>query len=68
MISVGHLTSVNLNNISTHKFPGRGQRDTPVAPFMVILQIIMLCPGRAAANGRVHFSRGVCMTLYKLFL
>ena len=34
------------------KFPGRGQRDTPVTDAEGITQIIMLLPGRAAAIAR----------------
>ena len=34
------------------KFPGRGQRDTPVTDAEGITQIIMLLPGRAAAVAR----------------
>ena len=34
------------------KFPGRGQRDTPVTNAEGITQIIMLLPGRAAAIAR----------------
>jgi hypothetical protein len=37
---------------SNFKFPGRGQRDTPVTDAEGITQIIMLLPGRAAAIAR----------------
>jgi hypothetical protein len=42
---VGHF-------VSNFKFPGRGQRDTPVTDAEGITQIIMLLPGRAAAIAR----------------
>jgi len=38
--------------ITNFKFPGRGQRDTPVTDAEGITQIIMLLPGRAAAIAR----------------
>ena len=38
--------------IKVFKFPGRGQRDTPVTDAEGIIQIIMLLPGRAAAIAR----------------
>ena len=38
MLSGGHLTSINLDLITKHQFPGRGQKPIPVAPFVVILQ------------------------------
>jgi hypothetical protein len=37
---------------SNFKFPGRGQRDTPVTDAEGITQILMLLPGRAAAIAR----------------
>ena len=41
-----------LTNISNFKFPGRGQRDTPVIDAHGIVEIIMVLPGRAAARVR----------------
>ena len=41
-----------LTNISNFKFPGRGQRDTPVVDAHGIVEIIMVLPGRAAARVR----------------
>ena len=38
--------------VSNFRFPGRGQRDTPVTDAEGITQIIMLLPGRAAAVAR----------------
>jgi prophage antirepressor-like protein len=38
---------------SKFKFPGRGQRDTPVATEEGIYQILMLCPGQRGAEFRV---------------
>ncbi len=37
---------------SNFKFPGKGQRDTPVTDAEGIITIIMLLPGRAAARAR----------------
>lgn len=34
------------------KFPGRGQRDTPVADLQVFLEILVILPGRLAARVR----------------
>lgn len=46
-------------NVTTYKFPGAGQRDTPVANKITIIEIISLLPGevggqtRKAASARV---------------
>ena len=37
---------------SNFKFPGRGQRDTPIADEEGIYQILMLCPGKRGAEFR----------------
>jgi prophage antirepressor-like protein len=42
---------------SKFKFPGRGQRDTPVATEEGIYQILMLCPGQRGAEFRVWAAR-----------
>ena len=40
-----------VDGISVHyRFPGRGQRDTPVADVRGIVEIVMLLPGRQAAK------------------
>jgi hypothetical protein len=39
------------------KFPGRGQQQIPTAKVDVVIQVVMLLPGAAAAAGRVPFSR-----------
>ena len=42
-----------VDGISVHyRFPGRGQRDTPVADVRGIVEIVMLLPGRQAARVR----------------
>ena len=41
-----------LTNCSNFKFSGRGQRETPVADARTIAEIIMVLPGRAAAQVR----------------
>ena len=41
-----------LTDVSTFRFPGRGQRDTPVIDAHGIVEIIMVLPGRGAARVR----------------
>ena len=41
-----------LTNCSNFKFSGKGQRETPVAEARTIVEIIMVLPGRAAAQVR----------------
>ena len=41
-----------LQDLENHKFPGPGQRDTPVLDARGAAQVIMLLPGRAAAEFR----------------
>ena len=43
------LVSTNCRNF---RFPGRGQRDTPVADVRGVVEIVMLLPGRHAARVR----------------
>ena len=43
--------------ILNFKFPGRGQRDTPVANLATMVEIIMLLPGSTAATVRVEASK-----------
>ena len=38
------------------KFPGQGSRETPVGPPSVIIEFVMLLPGRAAALCREKFA------------
>ena len=38
------------------RFPGKGQRETPVAKLATMIEIIMLLPGSMAANTRVQAS------------
>jgi len=40
-----------------HKFPGRGQRNTPVADLATIVEIIFLLPGRTAARVRYEAAK-----------
>ena len=40
------------SDLANFKFPGRGQRDTPVIDAQGIVEIIMVLPGRAAARAR----------------
>ena len=42
------------SSCSLFKFPGRGQRDTPIACVKGVVTIVMLLPGRAAAHVRKH--------------
>ena len=39
-------------NCANFRFPGRGQRDTPVADMRAVVEIVMLLPGRHAARVR----------------
>ena len=39
-------------NLSYFRFPGRGQRETPIADVRGIVEIVMLLPGRHAARVR----------------
>ena len=43
--------------ISQYKFPGRGQRDTPVADLATVYEILMVLPGRNAARIRSQAAR-----------
>ena len=58
--------------ISNYKFPGRGQRDTPVADLATVYEILMVLPGRNAARTRSQAARlmvrylGGDLTLIKL--
>ena len=45
------------------KFPGRGQRNTPVADAKSIVEIIMLLPGRQAARVRRQAAELMCRCL-----
>ena len=49
---VGHL-----------RFPGRGQRDTPVAPVSTLVEVAWLCPGRAAKEFRRQGAVTLCRAL-----
>lgn len=63
------LTSIlerfpDLNSLMPiHKFPGRGQRDTPVAPLPVLVKVIMLCPGKTALKWRLNAAEVLCRAL-----
>ena len=45
------------------KFPGRGQRDTPVVDVRGIVEIVMLLPGRHAARVRRQAAELLCRYL-----
>ena len=45
------------------RFPGRGQRNTPVAPARGIVEIIMLLPGQQAARVRRMAAHLICRYL-----
>ena len=42
------------SGITNFKFPGRGQRNTPITCVRGVVTIVMLLPGRAAARVRKH--------------
>ena len=48
---------------SHYRFPGRGQRDTPVADVRGIVEIVMLLPGRQAARIRRQAAELLCRFL-----
>ena len=50
-------------NCSNLKFPGRGQRDTPVVDVRGIVEIVMLLPGRHAARVRRQAAELLCRYL-----
>ena len=50
-------------NWSHLKFPGRGQRDTPVVDVKGIVEIVMLLPGRHAARIRRQAAELLCRYL-----
>ena len=53
-----------VDGISVHyRFPGRGQRDTPVADVRGIVEIVMLLPGRQAARVRRQAAELLCRFL-----
>ena len=45
-------TTLSATSCSKFKFPGRRQRDTPVANARAICEVVMLLPGKAAAAFR----------------
>ena len=45
-----------VQNLDNLKFPGRGQRETPVATEEGLYQILMLCPGKRGAEFRKYAS------------
>lgn len=47
----------------TSKFPGRGQRETPVAPIPVLIEIAWLCNGKNAARFRREGVHVFCRAL-----
>ena len=49
---LANIRSEVTDNIGYFKFPGRGQRDTPVATEEEIYQILMQCPGAVADSFR----------------
>ena len=51
------------SNCSNLKFPGRGQRDTPVVDVRDIVEIVMLLPGRHAARVRRQAAELLCRYL-----
>ena len=43
-------------NLGLFKFPGKAQRNTPVATCCGVVELVMLLPGRHAARVRQHAS------------
>ena len=50
-------------NLRNFRFPGRGQRDTPVVDVRGIVEIVMLLPGRHAARVRRQAAELLCRYL-----
>ena len=50
-------------NCRNFRFPGRGQRDTPVADARGVVEIVMLLPGRHAARVRRQAAELLCRYL-----
>ena len=50
-------------NWINYRFPGRGQRDTPIADVRGIVEIVMLLPGRHAARARRQAAELLCRYL-----
>ena len=50
-------------NLINYRFPGRGQRDTPIADVRGIVEIVMLLPGRHAARVRRQAAELLCRYL-----
>ena len=44
-------------NMLKFKFPGRGQRDTPIVKLAKVIEIIMLLPGSTAATLRLEAAK-----------
>ena len=57
-----HYPEVN-QKIFTSKFPGQGQRPTPVAPIPVLIEIAWLCNGKNAARFRREGVHVFCRAL-----
>lgn len=55
-----HPQGVDFQTIFNYKFPGQGQRLTPVAPLKVLVEIIMLLPGCGAREFRKHCCQILC--------
>ncbi len=52
-----------MDKVAYHKFPGRGQRPTPVAALTDLVEIALLCPGKNAARVRQMAARIQCRYL-----
>ena len=51
-------------NWINYRFPGRGQRNTPVADVRGIVEIVMLLPGRHAARVRRQAAELLCRYIF----
>jgi hypothetical protein len=45
------------------QFPGRGQKETPTATVNVLVEIIMLCPGKIAKTVRMQAAKTLCRAM-----
>lgn len=60
MLGAGTLGKITSLNISYHKFSGRGQKHTPVAPLKSIVEIILLIPSKTTNKWKLNAAQVLC--------
>jgi hypothetical protein len=63
MLKTGTLQAIKSGVITKYQFPGRGQRDTPVAPASVMVEFVMLIPGNTTLKWRLNAVQVLCRAL-----